>query len=95
MNCGLEENVQQLVDMGFPCESSIREALKKAHNDVNQAVMILTGEDLMQMDDVEIQEVQKNSEHDNFQMNPLPSPPPSYDDTVPEGVQVLNAILQK
>ena len=39
-----DENVQMLIDMGFPSESEVRRALQMAKNDLGDAVAILTNE---------------------------------------------------
>ncbi|XP_062568779.1 ubiquitin carboxyl-terminal hydrolase 24-like [Saccostrea cucullata] len=80
-----EEHVQTLLSMGFP-ESEIRRALRRAKNDLNEAVAYLTNdqtlpsdwEEVDRMDDVEMKDIHPRPSQTMYS----PSPPPSYDEVL-------------
>ena len=87
-----EENVQTLLNMGFPVESEIRRALKIAKNDLSEAVAILTNDtpvgnyDALDDLDVEMKDVGSGpmlSSGDSGALVPYgPALPPSYEQAV-------------
>ncbi|XP_046339329.2 ubiquitin carboxyl-terminal hydrolase 24-like isoform X2 [Haliotis rufescens] len=78
-----EDNVQMLRDMGFPCESEVRRALRMAKNDLNEAVAILANDHPSSsydtLDDVEMKDVHRRSTHTQVYG---PHLPPAYDEVV-------------
>lgn len=73
-----DENVQMLLDMGFPDPLEIRRALRLAKNDVGEAVAILTHENPTHnydvLDDVEMKDVGAKTYG--------PGLPPSYEEII-------------
>eukprot|EP00105_Crassostrea_gigas_P001822 XP_011414140.1 PREDICTED: ubiquitin carboxyl-terminal hydrolase 24 [Crassostrea gigas] len=75
-----EEHVHTLLSMGFP-ESEIRRALRRAKNDLNEAVAYLTNDQTLPSDWEEVDDVEMKDIHSRpSQTMYSPSPPPSYDD---------------
>ena len=80
-----EENVQQLLAMGFPDPAKVRRALRLARNDLSEAVAILTNEhpstNYDTLDDVEMRDTEK---WDNTAQETLPTYgpflPPTYEE---------------
>lgn len=87
-----EDNVQMLRDMGFPCESEVRRALRMAKNDLNEAVAILANDHPSSsydtLDDVEMKDVHRRSTHTQVYG---PHLPPAYDEVVES--QVSSSII--
>lgn len=84
------EQVQMLLNMGFPSEVEIRRALKLSKNDLSEAVAILTNEaptaGYDTLDDVEMQETDRLSSRTLSNRPPVygPTLPPTYDEVVVE-----------
>ena len=75
-----EEHVHTLLSMGFP-ESEIRRALRRAKNDLNEAVAYLTNDQTLPSDWEEVDDVEMKDVHSRpSQTMYSPSPPPSYDE---------------
>ncbi|XP_071953763.1 ubiquitin carboxyl-terminal hydrolase 24-like [Antedon mediterranea] len=78
-----EERVNTLVNMGFSNVEQVRRALKLSHDDVNEAVAILTNEHSTNsfdtLDDIEMKDM--DGGRSNVHYGPDP-PPPSYDEAV-------------
>ena len=79
-----EENVQMILSMGFPSESEVRRALRRAKNDLSDAVAILTDDNPMSsydtVDDIDID----MKDTSKAKLDPVygPSLPPSYDEAI-------------
>lgn len=89
-----EEHVHTLLSMGF-LESEIRRALRRAKNDLNEAVAYLTNdqtlpndwEEVDRIDDVEMKDIHPRSSQTMYS----PDPPPSYDEVHAMDVSIVSS----